>query len=156
MSTRWHMMSEKQLSILIQGRNHARGNRQIIRILRAFACKSAGAPWLWRSVMQIDKVSQEPARLGMLTAPFHGTFFSIGSSQCGGRWLAQTNYDALMTHHTTENCLLATQICLFNLRLLQPFDTPYWNLDTCIFVARAMSLFQHTVVSVTVWAVLPQ
>ena len=21
----------------------------------------------------------------------------------GGRWLAQTNYDALMTHHTTEN-----------------------------------------------------
>ena len=23
----------------------------------------------------------------------------------GGRWLAQTNYDALMTHHTTENCL---------------------------------------------------
>ena len=21
----------------------------------------------------------------------------------GGRWLAQANYDALMTHHTTEN-----------------------------------------------------
>ena len=55
------MMSEKQLSILIQGRNYARGNRQIIRIPRAFACISAGAPWLWRSVMQIDKVSQEPA-----------------------------------------------------------------------------------------------
>ena len=82
MPTRWHMMSEKQLSILIQGRNYARGNRQIIRIPRAFACISAGAPWLWRSVMQIDKVSQEPARLRMLTAPFHGTFFSIGSSQC--------------------------------------------------------------------------
>ena len=80
MPTRWHMMSEKQLSILIQGRNYARGNRQIIRIPRAFACISAGAPWLWRSVMQIDKVSQEPARLRMLTAPFHGTFFSIGSS----------------------------------------------------------------------------
>ena len=75
MPTRWHMMSEKQLSILIQGRNYARGNRQIIRIPRAFACISAGAPWLWRSVMQIDKVSQEPARLRMLTAPFHGTFF---------------------------------------------------------------------------------
>ena len=71
---------QKQLSILIQGRNYARGNRQIIRIPRAFACISAGAPWLWRSVMQIDKVSQEPARLRMLTAPFHGTFFSIGSS----------------------------------------------------------------------------
>ena len=81
MPTRWHMMSEKQLSILIQGRNYARGNRQIIRIPRAFACISAGAPWLWRSVMQIDKVSQEPTRLRMLTAPFHGTFFSIGSSQ---------------------------------------------------------------------------
>ena len=75
MSTRWHMMSEKQLSILIQGRNYARGNRQIIRIPREFASISAGAPWLWRSVMQIDKVSQEPARLRMLTAPFHGTFF---------------------------------------------------------------------------------
>ena len=75
MPTRWHMMSEKQLSILIQGRNYARGNRQIIRIPRAFACISAGAPWLWRSVMEIDKVSQEPARLRMLTAPFHGTFF---------------------------------------------------------------------------------
>ena len=24
----------------------------------------------------------------------------------GGRWLAQTNYDTLMTHHTTENSLL--------------------------------------------------
>ena len=55
MSTRWHMMSKKQLSILIQGRNFARGNRQIIRIPRALACISAGAPWLWRSVMQIDK-----------------------------------------------------------------------------------------------------
>ena len=75
MPTRWHMMSEKQLSILIQGRNYARGNRQIIRIPRTFACISAGAPWLWRSVMQIDKVSQEPARLRMLTAPFQGTFF---------------------------------------------------------------------------------
>ena len=55
MSTRWHTMSEKQLSILIQGRNYARGNRQIIRIPRAFACISAGAPWLWCSAMQIDK-----------------------------------------------------------------------------------------------------
>ena len=45
----WHMMSEKQLSILTQGRNYARGNRQIIRIPRAFTCISAGAPWLWRS-----------------------------------------------------------------------------------------------------------
>ena len=78
MPTRWHMMSEKQLSILIQERKYARGNRQIIRIPRAFACISAGAPWLWRSVMQIDKVSQEPARLRMLTAPFHGTFFFHG------------------------------------------------------------------------------
>ena len=26
-----------------------------------------------------------------------------GSPTHGGRWLAQTNYDALMTHHTTEN-----------------------------------------------------
>ena len=86
MPTRWHMMSEKQLSILIQGRNYARGNRQIIRIPRAFACISAGAPWLWRSVMQIDKVSQEPARLRMLTAPFHGTFFSIGSSTATTRF----------------------------------------------------------------------
>ena len=81
MSSRWHMMSEKQLSILIQGRNYARGNRQIIRIPRAFARIPAGAPWLWRSVMQIDKVSQETARLRMLTAPFYGTFFPIGSSQ---------------------------------------------------------------------------
>ena len=31
MPTRWHMMSEKQLSILIQGRNYARGNWQIIK-----------------------------------------------------------------------------------------------------------------------------
>ena len=77
MPTRWHMMSEKQLSIFIQGRNYARGNRLIIRIPRAFACISAGAPWLWRSAMQIDKVSQEPARLCMLTAPFHGTFFPL-------------------------------------------------------------------------------
>ena len=77
MPTRWHMMTEKQLSILIQGRNYARENRQIIRIPRAFACISAGAPWLWRSIMQIDKVSQEPARLRMLTAPFHGTFFPL-------------------------------------------------------------------------------
>ena len=66
---------QKQLSILIQGRNYARGNRQIIRISREYASISAGAPWLWRSVMQIDKVSQEPARLRMLTVPFHGTFF---------------------------------------------------------------------------------
>ena len=80
LSTRWHMMSEEQLSILIQGRNYARGNRQIIIIPRAFACISAGAPGLWRSVMQIGKVSQEPARLRMHTTPFHGTFFSIGSS----------------------------------------------------------------------------
>ena len=77
MPTRWHMMSEKQLSILTQGINYARGNRQIIRIPRAFACISAGAPWLWRNVMQIDKVSQEPARLRMLTAPFHRTFFPL-------------------------------------------------------------------------------
>ena len=47
---------------------------------RTFACISAGALRLWRSVMQIDQVSQEPARLRMLTAPFHGTFFSTGSS----------------------------------------------------------------------------
>ena len=26
-------------------------------------------------------------------------------TNCGGRWLAQTNYDALMTHHTTENSI---------------------------------------------------
>ena len=68
------------LTILIQGRNYTRGNQQIIRIPRAFACISVGAPWLWRSVMQIDKASQEPAQLRMLTAPFQGTFFSIGSS----------------------------------------------------------------------------
>ena len=71
------MMSEKQLPILLQGRNYTRGNRQIIRIPRAFACISAGAPWLWQGVMQIYKVSQEPARLRMLTAPFHGTFFPL-------------------------------------------------------------------------------
>ena len=29
MPTTWHMMSEKQLSILIQGRNYARGNRHL-------------------------------------------------------------------------------------------------------------------------------
>ena len=27
----------------------------------------------------------------------------------GGRWLAPTNYDALMTHHTTENSSSSTQ-----------------------------------------------
>ena len=27
----------------------------------------------------------------------------VASPTHGGRWLAQTNYDALMTHHTTEN-----------------------------------------------------
>ena len=27
--------------------------------------------------MQIDKISQEPARLRMLTAPFYGTFFPL-------------------------------------------------------------------------------
>ena len=80
MSTTWHMMSKKQLSILAQGINYARGNREIIRIARVFACISAGAPRLWRSVMQIDKVSQELARLRMLTASFHGTYFSIGRS----------------------------------------------------------------------------
>ena len=26
----------------------------------------------------------------------------------------------------------------------QPFDMPYWNLDTCIFVARAINIFHHT------------
>ena len=31
----------------------ARGNRQIARIPRAFACISVGAPWWWGSVMQI-------------------------------------------------------------------------------------------------------
>ena len=36
---------------------------------------SAGAPGLWRSVMQIDQVSQAPPQLCMLTLPFHGTFF---------------------------------------------------------------------------------
>ena len=38
----------------------------------------------------------------------------------------------------------------------QPFVIPYWNLDTCIFVASTISIFHHTLVSVMVWAVLPQ
>ena len=46
-------MSEKQLSIIAWRRNNARGNRQIIRIPRTFACISAGAPRFWWSVMQI-------------------------------------------------------------------------------------------------------
>ena len=80
MSTRWHMMSEKQLSIHVQGRNYDRGNQQINGIPMASPWILAGAPRLWRSVMQIHLVSQEPARLHMRKAPFHGTFFSIGSS----------------------------------------------------------------------------
>ena len=31
------------------------------------------------------------------------------SSAHGGRWLAQTNYDALMTHHATENTYWCSQ-----------------------------------------------
>ena len=38
----------------------------------------------------------------------------------------------------------------------QTFGNPYWNLDTCIFVASTICIFHHTVVSVIVLAVLPQ
>ena len=100
MPTRWHIWSEKQLSILLKGRNYARGNRQIIRIPRAFACISAGAPWLWRSVMQIDKVSQELAWLRMLTAPFHGTFFPLEVHSALGPPIAAA--PGLRLDHRTE------------------------------------------------------
>ena len=72
MFTRWDMMSEKQLSILVLGRSYTRGNRQIIRISRTFACisESAGSP-------QLKFHSPEPARPRMLTVPFHGTFFPL-------------------------------------------------------------------------------
>ena len=59
----------------------------IIRIPSAFACISAGAPWIWCSVMQIDQVSQEPARLRMLTAPFHGTLFPLEVYNAWRAWL---------------------------------------------------------------------
>ena len=48
-----------------------------------FACISAGAPRLWRSVMQIDQVSQEPVRQYMLTVPFHGAFFPLEVHNAG-------------------------------------------------------------------------
>ena len=38
---------------------------------------SAGSSRLWRSVMQIHLISQEPARLHMRKAPFHGTVFPL-------------------------------------------------------------------------------
>ena len=40
----------------------------------------------------------------------------------GGRWLGQTNYDALMTHHTTEN--IAHGIAAFQvIKLNHPTET---------------------------------
>ena len=38
----------------------------------------------------------------------------------------------------------------------KPSNIPFWNVDICIFVAGAISIFHHTVVSVAVLAVLPQ
>ena len=56
-------------------RNYARGNRQIIRIRRTFACISAGGPRLWHSVMQIDQVSQEPRDCACSQRHFTEPFF---------------------------------------------------------------------------------
>ena len=39
------------------------------------------------------------------------------SSTHGGRWLAQTNYDTLMTHHTTKNRLLPIYTSILLLKL---------------------------------------
>ena len=139
MSIRWHMMSEKQLSILIQGRNYARGNRQIIRIPRAFARIPAGAPWLWRSVMQIDKVSQEPARLRML-APFHGTFFSHWKFivQCLTHW-GRDKMDAIL-QTTFSNAFSWMKMHEFRLRFL-------WSL----FLSFLVSLLTHICITRPQW-----
>ena len=48
-----------------EGGNYARGNRQIIRI--------------YMHISRSSMIDGEPAPVRMLTAPFHGTFFSIGS-----------------------------------------------------------------------------
>ena len=54
-----------------------------------------------------------------------------------------------------KTCLLTTETCLiYSLVTQQPFSIPYWNLDMCIFVTSAISIFHHTVASVIVWAVL--
>ena len=139
MPTRWHMMSEKQLSILIQGRNYARGNRQIIIIPRAFACISAGAPWLWRSVMQIDKVSQEPARLRMLTAPFHGTFFplevhsAVQPLEFGNGWIVSSdpydtgNYLPMLGLKLIRVSKRAIPRLLMTWRHMEPGHQQLWN-----------------------------
>ena len=50
--------------------------------------------------------------------------------------------------------ILATKTYLtYTFVTQQPFGIPYWNLDTWIFVARAISIFHHTFLSVTVLAV---
>ena len=62
-----------------------------------------------------------------------------------------------LTTLSVKTCLLATKTCLtYAFVTQQPFGIPYWNLDTCIFVARTINIFHYTVVSVTVLAVLPQ
>ena len=62
-----------------------------------------------------------------------------------------------LTNTLGENLLLVTKTCLtFTFVTQQPFGIPYWNLDTCISVASAISIFHHTVMSVTFLAVLPQ
>ena len=90
-----------------------------------------------------------------------------------GKLLCQVNTEFLIlcTHivhkinapHKYGVHFLAAQVLsllenMFNLAFVtqQPFGITNGNFDTCIFVARVISTFHHTVVNVAVLAVLPQ
>ena len=75
MSTRWHIMSEKQLSILIEGRNYVRGDWQINRIPRIPTWMSAGAPGLCVALCKLTKFPRTLCDCACSQRHYTETFF---------------------------------------------------------------------------------